>query len=407
MAHDATSILLCEPQCWGFEHAPFNAALIATALEADPHAELTFAGEKSHLACVRAVLARHHSNNARRVRWEEIAIPARNLAGWRRLRSETDWCRLMLRVARQTQARALIVCSLTETGLLVLKSLLAADRTRTPVLATLHGVLASVEHTAASRPWHWALSLRQVLRLPHPGRLTYLALGASIRQCLAESMPRAAAHFQVLDHPQFMEDVPDSSAPAGPIRFGFLGAARAAEKGADSFFRMAQHVTRKRLHLEGEFVVVGFLADPPETVPDPGGEVRGVSRTPLPLEEYCRRARELTYAVGLADPSHYRLVANASFLDALRFGKPGVYLRTAYLQHYFDALGDIGYLCDSGEEMEAVVCSILEEFPAARYRQQCENIQRGRRLFEPQQVAGQLRAILGTVERRLQDDSSG
>ena len=60
----------------------------------------------------------------------------------------------------------------------------------------------------------------------------------------------------------------------------------------------------------------------------------------------------------------------------------------------FERMGDIGYLCDSYEEMRNIVLSILREFPLARYQQQCENIRRGRRIFEPQALAPRLRAIV-------------
>jgi hypothetical protein len=74
--------------------------------------------------------------------------------------------------------------------------------------------------------------------------------------------------------------------------------------------------------------------------------------------------------------------------------KPGIYLRTPYVEHYFNRLGDIGYLCDSYEEMRDLVLSLAHEFPAERYQQQCANILAGRRLFEPATLAPKLRNIL-------------
>ena len=57
-----------------------------------------------------------------------------------------------------------------------------------------------------------------------------------------------------------------------------------------------------------------------------------------------------------------RLVASATFLDALSYVKPGIYLRNPYVEYYFEQMGDIGYLCDSYEEMREVVLAILS-FP--------------------------------------------
>ncbi|HEV2176513.1 MAG TPA: hypothetical protein VGW33_04825 [Terriglobia bacterium] len=397
------SIVLCEPQCWAFEHASFNAALLQTVALAEPQSRLVFMGEGGHLAGVREELARYGCD-PERVEWREIRIPPRTLGGWRRLNSERDWCGCTLRAA--AGAKALILCSATATGLMVLKGMLGVRRGRAPVLATLHGVLASIDQPQPRKPWHWATSLRQVLQLPHPKQLTYLVLGASIRASLVEAMPAAAVHFEAVDLPYLMPaDDRGITPPDGLIRFGFFGAGRADEKGLDKFFRLAREVNHHELGARGEFVMVGFLAD--VDIATPEGSPVEASRHPLSSEEYSNRARHLTYALGIADPLHYRLVASASFFDGLRYGKPGIYLRNPYLEYYFGRLGDVGYLCDSYEEVRDVVLSTLREFPEMRYRQQCENIWRGRELFQPRSVADALGSIIERAWQRLAERSRG
>jgi hypothetical protein len=398
MACQTESIVLCEPQCWGFEHSAFNAALLQTALIAYPDAEFVFMGEAEHLAGVRELLARQGCSAHETVRWQEIRIPPRTLTGWRRLRSEVAWCRQVLKAVRSAQVELLLICSIAETGLLVLKSMLQTHRIPVPVIATLHGILASVEHPQPRRPWNWATHLRQALRLPHPRQLTYLALSDSIRAGVAEAMPRAAFHFRTIDAPYFMPGVTNASKPDGVIRFGHFGVARNYEKNFGLFARLAEEVGRYFDQSLAQFLAVGSL-DPDVT--SPGTPVMGLSRTPLSAEEYAQRAQSVTYAVGLADPSHYRLVASASFLDALSHVKPGIYFRNPYLEYYFRKMGDIGYLCDSYEEVHDVVFSVIRNFPEARYRQQCEKIQSGRRIFEPEVIAPQLRAIVTGRRRAL------
>jgi hypothetical protein len=63
-------------------------------------------------------------------------------------------------------------------------------------------------------------------------------------------------------------------------------------------------------------------------------------------------------------------------------------------------MGDIGYLCDSEEEMLDQMFSILAAFPAERYQAQRENILRARSIFEPATLAPQLRAIVSACERQ-------
>ena len=124
-----------------------------------------------------------------------------------------------------------------------------------------------------------------------------------------------------------------------------------------------------------------------------GDPVTGVSSTPLSLEEYSRRARSITYAVWTGDPGAYRLSASSAFLDAVAWAKPGIYLRSPYIEAYFRRMGDIGYLCDDVEAMDGVIASILDAFPHERHERQRQAILRGRRLFEPGTLAPRLRAI--------------
>jgi hypothetical protein len=125
-----------------------------------------------------------------------------------------------------------------------------------------------------------------------------------------------------------------------------------------------------------------------------GDVVRGMDSSRLSLAEYDQRADAIDYAVWTANPNSYRLAASASFLDALSYIKPGLYLRSDFVEYYFNQLGDIGYLCSTHEEMEATARSIVSSFPDERYRQQCANILRGRSVFEPARVAMQLRHIV-------------
>jgi hypothetical protein len=389
-------IILCEPQCWGFEHASFNAAFLETARLAGPQAKLVFMGEGSHLSAVRCELVRNgRGSEAEQVEWQEIEIPPRELGGWPRIMAERLWCARALAAASAPDTVRLILCSLTPTGLLWLKGMLLTRRKPLTVLAIIHGVLASVEEPQPRGLLRWATSLLQVLRVPHPKQLTYLALGPSVRSCLADVLPRVAPVFEPVDLPYFMShSVPETFHRRVPVRFGFLGVGRLREKGFDKFVNLAHEVAQTSSLAASEFTLVGFLENKTEWPAGMAGMVRDISYAPLTPDDYCARASQLTYAVGLAEPRHYRLAASASFLDALRYGKPCIYLRNCYVEHYFDRIGDIGYLCDSYEEARDLVFSILREFPESRYQQQCENIRRGRLLFEPESVTSRLSDIL-------------
>jgi hypothetical protein len=240
----------------------------------------------------------------------------------------------------------------------------------------------------------WLLHLHQILKLPHPKQLRYIALGGSISMSLQRHFPQFARHFSSMDHPWFFaEPGRRDSIPAPRMaRFGYFGAAY--KGGMDLFHRLAEAI--HQVSRGTDFLLIGFVPQGVERRYD--DHIDGVSSTPLSSHEYDRRAASITHAVWTANPNNYRLAASASFLDAVSYVKPGLYLRNEYVEYYFQHMGDIGYLCDSYQEMEAIARSIADDFPAERYRQQCVNIEQGRRVFEPSAVAQQLRAIVAACE---------
>jgi hypothetical protein len=121
---------------------------------------------------------------------------------------------------------------------------------------------------------------------------------------------------------------------------------------------------------------------------------------PLTRAAFESSIRQLAYVVWTTPPERLRLAPSATFVDALAFLKPGIYLRNDYLEHHFRRMGDIGYLCDSREEMVETIRAIISSFPLDRYRRQVENIRRGRAIFEPEALAPRLRAILDGCARR-------
>ena len=389
----SATIVVCEPQCSGSEHAAVNAAFLHTASLAFPDNQLMFLGEAEHLGWVQDVLRRKAPATAARISWKELSIPVRSATGWRRYMRELDWSGHIIDLAGQPGIDAVVLSSVTSTGLLALKLRLYRSKVRAPFLVIPHAVLGTLLESQPLRPWRWLVSLRQVLRLPHPDKLCYIALGDSIAATLGAAYPRLALRFRTLELPVLWASNTRVTwtSPAGPIRFGFFGAAAHPAKGYATFLRLASEVTSRSPN--AEFVLVGsvprHMASPELTRP-----LSGFSTEPLSDDQYNQMAAGLHFAIATGSARHYRLRASATFLDALSHVKPGVYLRTPYVEHYFDRLGDVGYLCDSYDEMRDLLLRLATDFPAERYREQCGNILAGRRLFEPAVLAPQLRTIV-------------
>jgi hypothetical protein len=59
--------------------------------------------------------------------------------------------------------------------------------------------------------------------------------------------------------------------------------------------------------------------------------------------------------------SLYDLCPSGTFFDAIKYNKPIISLRNPFFEYYFEKLGNIGYLCDSIEEMNEIINSLNKD----------------------------------------------
>jgi hypothetical protein len=380
--------VVIEPQCWGFEHAVFNAALLCTVQEAFPGARVHFMGESKHLSAVQEVLER--SGGTTSLVCKPVIIPARSLTRQARLRADLACMHAMLQRIKALRADVLVASSLATTGVLALKMLLPILLPRTPTLAVVHSCLQEVLLKARPRPsWGYLLNLKTILSLPTPRSLRLVALGAGMLEALLAEAPNQRGKWIAIDLPYLWPKEVELRSPleGGPIRFGHFGR---GGRNFDMFQRLAEEVGAQ--YPKAEFWQIGFNS---AGVPASSGQrVLGISKYPLSTGEYSRRAMEATYAVLTRDPEDYRLSASATFHDSLAYLKPIIGLKNPYVEYYARRIGDIGYFCDGYDEIRNAVMSIMHSFPHCRYRRQIENMKAGRRIFDPEIVASNLREAI-------------
>jgi hypothetical protein len=390
--HDRVQIIVIEPQCFGFEHAKFNAALLHTIVLAYPSAKIAFYGEQSHLRHVKDELGKLHS--IVKIDSQPIGIADRKSSGWQRMPSEFSLCSRIIDKASQVNAAVLIFFSITNTCLLSLILLMQIKGFKLATLAFVHGCLSNITGRQPRRPWNWIIGLRRVLSLPHHRSLRLVALGDSILDNVKKALPRCKSQWISLDHvylwPLDQAEISYSQPCTNhrPVYFGYIGV---STKGFDTFCQLAQDIAAPTE--TAQFIMAGFYNGPTDKKPE-CQYISDIPNQPLTRKEFEDRIRKLSYVVWTAKPDHYRLTASASFLDALAFLKPGIYLRNDYIEYYFERMGDIGYLCDSYEEMRDTINEIISGFPSIRYGQQVENIRKGRFIFEPETLAPRLRDIV-------------
>ncbi len=376
-----TAIVLCEPHCRGFEHAQFNAALIASIRVAFPETRLVFMGEAEHLQHVQSWL-RGRSEDLL-VEYRVIAIEDPAASYIRGTMQRVSAYRAPLKAANKAADRLIMYCSTAPKGILLLKLLLLGRGSSAAVLAVFHNQLARL------LPFARFNEMNLILSLPQPRSLTFLVLGESIREVVTGLVGFRCGGLVAMDHPSLRAGLPlVSPSPGLTVCFGFLGVS--LNKGFDVFVSLARRL--RRSDAVALFSMVGTVNDSHEGE-SYGDILPNAGCAPITEEEYRRRMEELTYIVWTAPPGDYELRASATFVDAMAYGKPGIYLRNRYVEYYFRLFGDIGYLCDDVESVFRVMCEVSARFPRERYLEQVKNIAVARECFSPERVGARLRDL--------------
>jgi hypothetical protein len=365
------NLTLAELGMDGLAHAPFNAALLHTAVLAFPEAKVSFRAFHDHVAAVRDVLGEHAPEILTRVRWCELPPPRTSmLARWRFFARE-------FATLRATGDR-LLLCSASR---MMLMQLRRSVRPGDEVRAVLHGDLDQLERPGKDRFPASVMSLRRVLRHKLPPELRLIVLGASIRSCIPAAFEPAFANACVIDHPYHFGAL--QPRPEGPASFGVFGNAGDGEEFATVARRVRQQAPEVSLSL------IGFVgSESARALLSP--LVAGVGTVPLPREEFLARTARIGYALWLAQPGGYRLRASGTFFDALSFGKPLLFVANAFVDRYFEQEPAIGVRCASLEELAEAAVAVTRTQQG--YAEAQAAIARLRERFTPQAQAAALAA---------------
>jgi len=382
-------IVICEPQFWGFQHAPVNAALIGTVADAFPGEELVFFAQAEHIGYVKNILDAHSVV----VRFRETTIPPKGLQNYQRFAQDFRLCRNVFHSAHKNHANTIIFCSITTPCLISIKALLRSYRD-IMCLVIPHDILQEVIRAPPPLPNRRFFWFRRWISFGNTNRLRYVVLGPRIEERLRQCVPRVSGYVSSIDLPYFfIDDISQEPFTDDAIRFGSFGIG-SFEKGTDMFFGLAEEIQSAKTAYKPTFTLIGYVPDeqlkalPHSSVNTPSLNV------PWDQEAYEKYGKSIDYALFYYRPDAFELRASATILDAFSFLKPIIALKSPLSEYYFKKMGDVGYLCENYNAMRETVLEILETMPIDCYRQQQENILAQRVQFSPAGVSAKFRSLL-------------
>ncbi|NQT30022.1 MAG: glycosyltransferase [Candidatus Saganbacteria bacterium] len=365
-------IFICEPNCSGFEHAEVNSALLYVVASAFPQEKIFFAAEKEHLKHVTSKLKQFKVLNLTGI---TINIPPRYSPDFVKMIPSLFQTIKIFNLASKLKSKKILFCSTTSPGLISIKILQRIYKNIRCIVMP-HSILELT--LRIPKRWYLIYPLlfwfRHVFLVGNSDKISYLVLGEFIKKQLQLDFPNLNTKICSIDTPYNFCPTPTFTPPKSNVRFAFLGVGTVS-KGIDLFFRLAADCEKARVKSPPQFTLIGHLKDKIPAALYSNTSIT-ISRKILSRAEFAQRISEIHYTLYLY--KSYRLSTSGALFDAFSYVKPIIALRNPVFDYYFSVLGDIGYLCESYEEIKNKVLEIVNTSPHERYRTQCNNILKGR-----------------------------
>lgn len=385
-------IIICEPQCTGINHAEVNAALLTAFYFAFPDEKILFAGEEKHIKATKNSIA---NNIAENMSFMEIQIPLYFSSSLRRLPLEFKIFNRIFDLAVSNNTDKVIFLSITSPGLIAAKVMLLKEKyRRTNPTVVLHSIFQAVFTRPSLRPAEMFFWFRISFLLGRHDKINYILLSPSIEKQVKLKLPGIKKKLIYIDLPYFFQD-PEEYAPwqDGVIRFGSFGFAH-KYKGAHLFIKLAEETRSIESEYGSEFLLIGQLQE--GLLKNNTENLITLTKNNLPLnrEDFDKAAKKIDYAVFCYNQHLYKFTTSGALFDAFSYLKPIIALKTPLFEYYFEAMGDIGYLCNDYVEMRERIIGLIKNPLFERYAKQRDNILKGREKINLLNISKKIRKFV-------------
>ncbi|WP_372774348.1 hypothetical protein [Mangrovibacterium sp.] len=376
---------------FGEEHAPFNAAFIDIVNKCFPDEKTEIYIQKEHWKIIYDILNQNSGPDSDRTFEILKGIDSKN--GTLSLFLSYLICTFQdTKVLFKSNSKLFFYTTANPLALFFIKLVNLLLRKR--VYVVLHGELEYLNkgndkslklQTRLLRQWYRLIFWKFLTR-----NFSYILLGESIRSNLKSLKPSnfPNSNFITIDHPYFFKTGLQKSESFVPLNLGIVGHS-AEVKGSHKIFELAELNDSEISNGKMKFKIIGHISNC--ILKYQNKLVETPSRNDfLPRTEYEKEISSLHYILFFYPNSMYQYIASGAFFDAISFEKPIIALRNSFFEHYFNRYGEIGYLCDSLEEMSYYLSNINLE----RYNLQLQNIKQAKKDLSLENISQRLRSQL-------------
>ncbi len=365
-------ILIVEPQCVNFEHADFNTGLISVIANSYSNEKVVLWAEEEHLNCLKN---NDEFVNNKQIESSIIEIPERHLSEHKRFYDDFKIVLKTLKYSKKNNINSIFFLSLTSAGLLALK-IIKPFFPNISAYVVLHGLLGDITNPPPKKVKQKIFEYKNVLYNFNNSKIKYILLCESIKKELLKLNDRLKNNLITIDIPPYEHKIVDEKEFKEKqlnekIKFATFGVAHKA-KGSDSFFELTEKISKDN----ADFYLIGHITD--KTLIESIKKYQNIkipsAEKPLTRKEFDDLAKDVDYTIFSYPKDRYILRASGAFFDAVHYIKPIIAIRSPFYEHYFNKYGNIGYLCDSMQDMQFLIEKLITERPQEEYNEQCLSI---------------------------------
>jgi len=375
----------------GYNHVMFNSAISKIVAQIYKDQQVVFTGESSHTKEV--ALRNPALPNLHYKSYVELPLPQSNL------RKLLPWFqkkrRDLLFINRfytetRTDATAVFFTCLSAVALAY-----AGRRFRNSkadVFFILHGEVEFMFKKELRKADKIKGLLYKMMLQNMQGNERCIVLSGIVRDRLQKEGIVAAERIVTIEHP-IVDKVGSFGALNGNITiFAHIGSAM-SKKRSDIFVKLADSFEEAIALGRTAFHMIGKLD--PEYLHINLSNVKVVSEQnrSLSQQDYERYIHQADYAIFTFDKDNYVYRVSGALMDAILYRKPLVALKQDYIEYLFEQGGNIGFLCDTVEEMRLIIKRLIDRDPVllTQYQEQQMHLGLLRDKFSIESVEQQLR----------------
>jgi hypothetical protein len=267
---------------------------------------------------------------------------------------------------------------------------------RIPVVVTLHGELEFLKNKEKLNLMLFGYFLRKALGIKNDNTY-YLVLGKVIRDNLLKLIPMDGKKVISIDHPFPYTFCSEKYEPNDEqLKMGTIGVA-SAHKNTHYIFQLGQDFQKEIADRKFTLSIVGKLDHSMHSYTN-NHVVFMQSQDLLSRNEFEKKIKTLDYALFFYDNRYYQLCSSGAIFDAFQYEKPIIAMKNDFFEYYFNRFGNIGYLCNSYDEIKNKIREIIQVFPSEEYNLQVANLRRAKEELSIKKLTQQIELELQRVQ---------